>query len=190
MILWRFSLTEAHANAFLDVALESHRQEAAGHLPLEVTTNSPTEISVWFAKRVPFHFRLPTSQETGGHKKTYELTGGRLVNFEGNGAAYIAYRMQGQLISLVVTSTSSARASGGAETISGSLTFHTHRKGELQVVTWSAHNLTYALVSEVSFPAAQSCAVCHASAKEKSLIQNLSGAKKTELLRLQLLRGS
>jgi hypothetical protein len=81
--------------------------------------------------------------------------------------------MQAQVISLVVTSVSTSVASGGEETISKGLTFHTHRKEELQVVTWSVHNLTYALVSGVNVPAEQSCAVCHASAKERDLIRNL-----------------
>ena len=66
---------------------------------------------------------------------------------------------------------------GGEQTRAKGLIFHTHRKGELQVVTWSVHNLTYALVSGVDVPSAQSCAVCHESAKERELIQGLRSAK-------------
>jgi anti-sigma factor RsiW len=167
LTVWRFSMTETHANAFLDIAVDTHRQKVAGHLPLQVRSNSASEVSTWFAQRVPFHFRLPTSQETGEQVKRYELIGGRLVNFKGAYSAYIAYRMEGQLISLVVTSASTAMASGGEKTVAGRLTFHSHRKGEYQIVTWSTHNLTYALVSGVTLPATQSCAVCHASTKEK-----------------------
>jgi anti-sigma factor RsiW len=171
--LWRFSLRDARANAFVDMAVETHHQQLAGQFPLEIKANSPAEVSTWFADKVPFHFRLPTSQETTGQDRRYELTGGRLVTFKGTYAAYIAYRMHGQLISLVVTSASTSVALGGEESISKGLTFHTHRKGELQVVTWSVHNLTYALVSGVNAPAGQSCAVCHASVKDGDLIRNL-----------------
>jgi anti-sigma factor RsiW len=144
----------------------------AGNIALEVRTNSTAETSAWFASRVPFQFRLPASQETPGQEQRYELTGGRLVNFRGTDAAYIAYRMHAQLISLLVTSKSSSVASGGEKTLSRGITFHTHRRGDLQVVTWSVHNLTYALVSGVNLPAAQSCGVCHASVKDRDLLRS------------------
>ena len=176
--LWKVSQRDARANAFVDMAVEIHRQQLAGQLPLEITTNSPKEISTWFADKVPFYFRLPVSQEANGQSQRYELTGGSLVNFRGTHAAYIAYRMKAQIISLVVTSTSTSVALGGEETTSKSITFHTHRKGELQVVTWSVHNLTYALVSGVNVPTRQSCAVCHTGAKERDLIRNLTSLNK------------
>jgi hypothetical protein len=41
----RSSLTEVRANAFMDLAVASHRQQEARHFPLQVTANSPKEIS-------------------------------------------------------------------------------------------------------------------------------------------------
>ena len=172
MTLWTFSLTQAHANAFVDAAVEAHRRQMAGVLPLEVRSNSAAQTSAWFATRVPFHFRLPASQETEGQEQKYELTGGRLVDFRGTKAAYVAYHIHAQLISLLVTSNSTSVASGGEKTISRAITFHTHRRGDLQVMTWSVHNLTYALVSGVNLPARQSCGVCHASVKDKELLRD------------------
>jgi hypothetical protein len=179
-ILWRFSLTEARANAFVDLAAQTHRQQLAGQVPLEIRTNSPSEVSAWFADKVPFRFRLPTYQETSGQGQQYELTGGRSIDFKGGRAAYISYRMHGQVISLLLTSAASSVAAGGETTVSKGLTFHAHRRDELQVVTWSVHNLTYALVSSVNLPIRQSCVVCHASAKDKNLIQNLKSRNKHE----------
>jgi hypothetical protein len=95
--------------------------------------------------------------------------------------------MHGQSISLVLTSASSSVAAGGETTISKGLTFHAHRRDELQVVTWSVHNLTYALVSSVNLPIRESCAVCHASAKDKNLIQNLKSRNKAETNRNMLM---
>jgi anti-sigma factor RsiW len=177
-ILWRVSQRDVRANAFVTMAAETHRQELAGNLPLEIKSDSPVEISSWFSGKVPFQFRLPVSQGTDGQPQKYELTGGRLVNFRGTRAAYIAYRMQSQTISLVVTSASTSVAFGGEETVSKGLAFHTHRKGELRVVTWSVHNLTYALVSGVNVPARQSCSVCHASAGERDLMRDLKSLNK------------
>ena len=179
-IIWRLSSTETRANAFVDLAAQTHRQTLAGQLPLEIRTNSPSQVSAWFGGKVPFRFRLPTYQETNGQGQRYELTGGRLVDFKGARAAYISYRMHGQIISLVLTSASSSVAAGGETTVSKGLTFHAHRRDELQVVTWSVHNLTYALVSSVNLPIRQSCAVCHASAKDENLIENLKSRNKPE----------
>jgi len=178
--LSRLSLTEARANAFVDMAAQTHRQQLAGKLPLEVRTNSLSEISAWFADKVPFRFRLPTYQERTGDGQKYELTGGRLVHLKGAHAAYISYRMHAQIISLVLTSASSSVAAGGEKTVSKGLTFHAHRRDELQVVTWSVHNLTYALVSAVNLPISQSCAVCHTSPKDKNLIQNLNNRNRPQ----------
>ena len=178
--LSRLSLTEARANAFVDMAAQTHRQQLAGQLPLELRANSPSEVSAWFARKVPFRFRLPTYQETSGQGQKYELVGSRLVGFKGAQAAYISYRMHAQIISLVLTSASSSVAASGETTVSKDLTFHAHRRDELQVVTWSVHNLTYALVSSLNLPISQSCAVCHASAKDRNLIQNLKSRNKPE----------
>ena len=181
MLLWSFSLREMRATAFVDVAEKTYRQQLTGRLPLEVTTSSPAEMSAWFASKVLFHFRLPSYQDGSGQDPKYKLSGGRLITFRGDNAAYIAYRMKTQLVSLLVVSASSSAAAGGEKTVSKSLTFHTHRRNGLQVVTWSVHNLTYALVSDVNLRSSQSCAVCHPSVKDSGLIggmksRNGSGA--------------
>jgi hypothetical protein len=122
----------------------------------------------------------------------YQLSGGRLVTFREDNAAYIAYHMKDQLISLLVVSASSSVASGGEKMVSKSLTFHAHRKEGLEVVTWSVHNLTYALVSNVNLPAGQSCGVCHPSVKERDLIRGLKTRNKpgTGIRRAMLLSGA
>jgi anti-sigma factor RsiW len=116
--LSRLLLTEARANAFVDMAAQTHRQQLAGQIPLELRANSPSEVSAWFARKVPFRFRLPTYQETSGQGQKYELVGCRLVGFKGAQAAYISYRMHAQIISLVLTSASSSVAVGGETTVS------------------------------------------------------------------------
>jgi anti-sigma factor RsiW len=179
VVLWRLSSREMRSNAFVEMALEVHRQQLAGRLPLELLTSSPTDMSTWFAGKVPFHFRLPDYQEAPGRDPKYKLSGGSLITFRGDSAAYIAYRMKSQLISLVIVSTSSSVASGGERMVARGLSFHAHRKGDLEVITWSVHNLTYALVSAVNLPAGQSCIVCHGSEKEGDLIQGLRARRKS-----------
>ncbi|HEX4167450.1 MAG TPA: zf-HC2 domain-containing protein [Bryobacteraceae bacterium] len=173
VLLWRFSLKEIRSTAFVDMAEKTYRQQLSGRLPLEIKTSSPPEMSTWFTDKVQFHFRLPNYQEGSGQDQRYKLSGGRLVTFKEDSAAYISYSMKAQLIGLLIVSASNSVASGGEETKSKGLTFHMHRRRGLQVVTWSVHNLTYALVSDVNLPSSQSCAVCHPRAKDRDLIRGL-----------------
>jgi anti-sigma factor RsiW len=173
-MLWTLSARQARANAFVETAVTTHQREISGRLPIELRTNSEAEITQWFAQKVPFHFRLPSYSD--GHKQndSYTLKGARLVAFKGDYAAYISYRIGPQPISLLVTSASSALASGGESMLSKGIAFHTHQRDGLQVVTWSVHGLTYALVSSVTLSGRRSCVVCHADPKDKELLR---GAK-------------
>ena len=151
----------AHANAFVETAAATHRSYLEGNLPMEIHTSSPSAVTAWFAGKVPFHFRLPESQQAVNGPQTYQLNGSRLVNFRGAYAALTTYEMRGDKISLLVVPDNSARAEGGEEVQSGSLTFHYHTVGDFKVITWSTRGLTYALVSSLPGSAQQSCLVCH-----------------------------
>jgi hypothetical protein len=93
---------------------------------------------------VPFHFRLPGSVETPGQEPIYKLVGGRLVAYKGGYAALVVYQMQREKISLLVAPSQSAAASGGEEVRSGGIVFHYNKRATFNVITWSAHGLTYA----------------------------------------------
>jgi anti-sigma factor RsiW len=149
------------ANAFVETAAATHRNYLEGNLPMEFHTSSPADVTAWFAGKVPFHFRLPDSQQPLSGQQIYRLEGSRLVNFRGAYAALTTYQMQEQKISLLVVSDKSARAEGGEEVQSGPLMFHDHTIGGFKVITWSNHGLTYALVSSLPDSARQSCLVCH-----------------------------
>jgi anti-sigma factor RsiW len=149
------------ANAFVETAAATHRSYLEGNLPMEIHSSSPAEVTTWFAGKVPFHFQLPESQQTASGPQTYRLMGARLVNFRGAYAALTTYEMQDQKISLLVVSENSARAEGGEGIQSDHLSFHYHSIGSSNVITWSNHGLTYALVSSLPGSAQQSCLVCH-----------------------------
>jgi hypothetical protein len=84
-----------------------------------------------------------------------------LVNYRGNPAALVTYEKENQAISLLVASSSSAPVAGGDEVRFGALTFHYRTENGFKVITWSNHGLSYALVSNVSGSARESCLVCH-----------------------------
>ncbi|HEU4508267.1 MAG TPA: zf-HC2 domain-containing protein [Pyrinomonadaceae bacterium] len=177
MFLWRVmdqsATPHGQPSSFALMAKDTHLRRARGQLPLEVESASPQNISDWFSNKVMFSVKLPNYQESSGQEKLYTLEGARLVSFESDYAAYVAYRMKDRPISLVITSDSLAKPSGGEEIASRGLKFHYNAIDGLKVITWSDRGLTYALVSDLDERGQQSCIVCHEGTKDRDFIEPL-----------------
>ncbi len=158
---------------FARMAVDSHMRRIKGQLPLEIETSSPGEISSWFAGKVSFSLELPNYQEASGQEKLYHLEGGRLVAFNNDYAAFVAYKMRHRPITLVATSNAVARPSGGEEIVTKGLTFHYQNVNGFKLITWTDRGLTYALVSDLEERGQQSCMVCHAGTKDRDFIEDL-----------------
>jgi anti-sigma factor RsiW len=158
---------------FALMAAETHLRHMRGQLPLEMESARPQDISSWFANKVDFSVKLPNYQESSGQEKLYTLEGARLVGYEKDYAAYVAYRMKDRPISLVITSDLVARPSGGEQIASKGLRFHYNAIDGLKVITWSDRGLTYALVSDLDERGQQSCIVCHEGTKDQDFIEPL-----------------
>src|SRR5215813_2309350 len=159
------------------MAAENHSRHIDGRLPLEIVSDSPKQISDWFANKVRFGVKLPNYQEVSGQNKLYELEGARLVAYKDDYAAYVAYQMRTRPISLVITSDQTAQPSGGEEIAARGLLFHYDTIKGLKVITWSDRGLTYALVSDLEERGQESCVVCHQGTKDRDVITPLSQSK-------------
>lgn len=155
------------------MAAETHLRHMRGQLPLETESTDPQQISSWFVNKVNFSVKLPNYQESSGQEKLYTLEGARLVNYQKDYVAYVAYEMKERPISLVIASDSLARPSGGEEIQARGLTFHYNAIDGLKVLTWSDRGLTYALVSDLEERGQQSCIVCHEGTKDRDLLEPL-----------------
>jgi anti-sigma factor RsiW len=158
---------------FALMAVDTHQRHLRNQLPLEIASDVPERISAWFAGKVPFSLKLPNYQESSGQEKLYNLEGARLVGYKNDYAAYVAYKMRREPISLVVTSEAVAQPSGGEEIVSKGLRFHYDSIQGLKVITWSDRGLTYALVSDLEERGQQSCIVCHQGTKDQDFIESL-----------------
>jgi anti-sigma factor (TIGR02949 family) len=161
------------AGAFAALAVDTHLRHERGQLPLEVRSETPAEVSRFFEGRVPFHLTLPDYPVGPGETKPYRLVGGRLVAFDGDYAAYVAYHMDDRPISLLVTAADRVRPEGGEAVVSGGLTFHIESVAGLKVITWTDKGLTYALASDLAVAGNRSCMVCHGSAEERRKLEGL-----------------
>ena len=177
LLVWRMvkqsNVPVIKASHFALLAAETHLRHMRGQLPLETESADPQQISSWFLNKVNFSVKLPNYQESSGQEKLYTLEGARLVGYQNDYAAYVAYKMKERPISLVITSDSVARPSGGEEIQARGLTFHYNAIDGLKVLTWSDRGLTYALVSDLEERGQQSCIVCHEGTKDRDLLEPL-----------------
>jgi anti-sigma factor RsiW len=152
---------QVRAASYVETAVSAHRSYLDGNRPLALRTSSPEIVTAWFTDKVPFHFRLPHAQSVPNDTPSYRLTGASVVNYRGTPIALVTYEKESQAISLLVASSRSAIVAGGDEVRFGDLTFHYRTENGFKVITWSNHGLSYALVSNVSGSAQESCLVCH-----------------------------
>jgi anti-sigma factor RsiW len=158
---------------FAALTARTHLRYTQGQLPLEVDSDRPEAVSRWFDGRVPFHLALPDYPVAPGERKPYQLAGGRLVSFQDDSAAFVAYRMGSRHISLLVTSAGLVRPAGGQVVASGSLRFHIQAVDGLKVITWTDKGLTYGLASDLDVEGSQSCLVCHGAPQERRKVEPL-----------------
>jgi anti-sigma factor RsiW len=155
---------------FAEFAVNTHRRHIQGRLTLDVLSGSQQTLNEWFKSKLQFSLALPASPEVPGEQRPYRPEGARLVQLGSKTAAYIAYQGPGAA-SLMVTPDSVAVASGGVEANFSKVSFHYAMVDGYKVVTWSAHGLTYALVSEEGNRTQRSCMVCHSAMRDRDLSQ-------------------
>jgi anti-sigma factor RsiW len=174
VLMWRFvRQNDTGPSRFAKMAAETHLRHVSGQLPLETESTDPQQISSWFTNKVNFSVQLPNYQESSGQEKLYTLEGARLVNYDNQYAAYVAYQMKERPITLVITSDSVVKPSGGEVIPSKGLRFHYNAIAGLKVLTWSDRGLTYALVSDLEERGQKSCIVCHEGTKDRDFMEPL-----------------
>jgi hypothetical protein len=152
-----------------EFAASTHQQHLQGNLSLEVETNSNLQLNEWLHVKSPIPMALPASSDVLQEQLPYRIKGARLIRIHNKTAAYVAYQMQADPVSLIIIPISVAVASGGAEADFKKVSFHYHMVQGYKVVTWSVHGLTYALISQEGNRTQRSCMVCHSAMKDREL---------------------
>ena len=161
----------AGRSGYEQFAVEAHRNVARGTFPLDIASEEPPVVSSWLEPRVPFHLTLP-NYPAGGRKR-YVLAGARLMQYRGEDVAFLAYKMDGRPISLLISSSSRIAPSGGESYRSAGLTFYFSSQQGLRIITWKDKGLTYALVSDLNVRGTESCAICHGAEEERRKFEGL-----------------
>jgi anti-sigma factor RsiW len=167
------AVQHVRAATYVSAATAAHRSYLAGNLPLEIQSDSPEVVTAWFSGKLPFNFRLPSSQRELSGRPNYRLTGASLVTYKGSHAALVTYKTPRQEpISLLVTSSKLAVVAGGDQVRSGALTFHYRTDEGFKVITWTNEGVAYALVSDVSSSSRGSCLVCHQNMADRDAFKS------------------
>ena len=159
---------KVQAASYVGTAVATHRSYLSGSPPPGLQTTFPEAVSAWFRGKVPFDFRLPSAEPSPEKSPAYRLADAAVVSYRGTPDALVMYETQNEKISQLVDSSSSAIVAGGDEVRFGKLTFHYRTASGFRVITWSNHDLSYALVSSVSGSARASCLVCHQNMADRS----------------------
>lgn len=173
ILLWSQHRTTPPLSSFALAAVEAHQRYTRQQLPLEITSESPETISQWFVGKLPFNVKLPNYPEGPGQAKPYQIVGARLMGFNQDYVAYVAYRLRNRAISLLVTTQKAAQPSGGEQIAWQGLTFHFNAINGWKVLTWSDNGLTYALVSDFEERGQASCIVCHPGPQDQRMFEGL-----------------
>lgn len=156
---------------FAELAVDAHRKHVQGTLALDLRSESAQALNEWLQSKSQISLALPASPTGPGETRPYHLEGARLIRVGNASVAYIAYRMQSGLVSLIVAPDSVAIASGGVEVNFAKVNFHYVTLQGYKAVTWSVHGLTYALISQEGNRTQASCMVCHSAMKDRDLTQ-------------------
>ena len=165
---------------FAELAVTTHRRYIQGELALDLRSDSQQTVNQWLNAKSSFHLSLPSSPTGPGDDGTYRPAGARLIQVGRNNAAFVAYDMMANpqrgkptarpiAASLMVVPGSLALAAGGVELRFTKVSFHYATVHGYKVVTWSAHGLTYALVSGEGNDTQRSCMVCHSAMRDRDL---------------------
>lgn len=145
----------------------THRGLTNASMSLDVKSDSPQVVSAWFSNRVPFPFYMPNAGIASDDTAKYKLLGGRLMTFQGEQAATLAFQMSNEIISILIASGKRARARDGKLTYSEGVGFHSMNRDDLHVVTWENKGLVYALFFPGSMANGSNkptCSTCHEQA--------------------------
>lgn len=160
---------------FAAAALEAHQRRMDGRLALEFRSSSAEAVSTWFQGRLPVQVHLPADEDLPRQAQPYQLEGAGVVPFHGTELGYVAYRVGGKPVSLLIAPIWAATLAGRRQIQMKSLTIHYDSAGGFHVVTWAVprKGITYALVSDTHQHANQSCIVCHAGPKDRVFMRAL-----------------
>lgn len=153
----------------VSLAVEAHAAYLGDHDTLDVTSRDSTAVSAWLSKQLPFNVALPNEAPPG-----LELLGGRVVGDSQTPAAYLAYAIGDETVSLLIMPPRETRLAGREVISFRNILFHPADVAGYHTLEWSDNLNTYVLVSSSPRAAHQACLLCHQSNAGRQLISGFA----------------
>lgn len=154
------------AEPWIRSAASNHQRLTRGALPVQYATASVMEATAWVNRQLPLAVRIPDAPIPEALDVPFRFKGASCLAFGSNTAALFVWERDGSTVGLAIAPARLAFSGGKIMAQAPGLTFYSAERDGVRVVTWTSHNLTYALTSSTVQTARESCLVCHQSMKD------------------------
>jgi anti-sigma factor RsiW len=135
-----------------------------------VGPDAPT-VSAWLEHRLRFPVDLPHSSPA-----EFRLVGGRVAETASPPAAYLAYRVGTETVSLLIMPPQETRLAGRDVISFRNILFHPADVDGYHTLEWSDSRHTYVLVGSSPRLVSQACLICHGSDHGRQFISGFANA--------------
>lgn len=131
-----------------------HMKFAPLENPAELSSGNLQQVAVWVQGRTGHRVQVPDYSAAG-----IRLLGGRVTRLVGHRAAYIVYEKGRNIISLFAFPRYGGALEGLEEVELSGMVFHTAAYQGKHILLWDSGDMTYALVSDISWDQLVDCAL-------------------------------
>src|SRR6266511_763088 len=153
LVIGILALEKKPLQDLVDVAVNTHQGYLNDNLPLDIKSSDPVQVIRWFEEPV----------------KNLRLRGGRLVEFQGKNAVFLAYEMGQHRLSLLMTTGEGVNLSGAEGFNLEQTRFYQSANHGFQTLSWTQEGLAYVIVSEKQELNKQACMICHGSDRRQHI---------------------
>ena len=164
LVIGILALEKKPLQDLVDVAVNTHQGYLNDNLPLDIKSSDPVQVVRWFEKRINFPISLVQEPV-----KNLRLRGGRLVEFQGENAVFLAYEVGQHRLSLLMTTAEGVNLSGAEGFNLEQTRFYQSANHGFQTLSWTQEGLAYVIVSEKQELNKQACMVCHGNDRQQHI---------------------
>jgi anti-sigma factor RsiW len=147
------------------LAVQHHQLTLRHPNALDVIGQDGATVSWWLENRLNFDVDIPRISP-----EEFRLVGGRIAQTADIRAAYVAYQVGQETVSLLVTPPKEIRLAGRDVISFRNILFHPADVDGYHTLEWSDSRHTYVLVASSPRLVSQACLVCHGSDQGRQFI--------------------
>jgi anti-sigma factor RsiW len=147
------------------LAVDAHTTYLRDPASLDITSDDGAVVSAWLEERLHFPVGIPKTAMS-----ELKLVGGSVLADAQTPTAYLAYRSEGETVSLLITPPQETRLNGRDVISFRNILFHPADVSGYHTLEWSDSGHTYVLVSTSPRAVNRGCGICHGSEAERNLL--------------------